>query len=58
VLPLLERAFEEVFGAYAAQARLRDISAFSDVALNSLIERLHDELMRWKASPLFVQGIA
>ena len=57
-LPLLERAFEEVFGADAAHARLRDISAFTDVALNSLMERLHEELMRRKASPLFVQGLA
>ena len=57
-LPLLERALEEVFGADAAQARLRDVSAFTDVALDSLMERLRDELMRRKASPLYVQGIA
>lgn len=57
-LPLLERALEEIFGADAAHARLRDISAFTDAALNSLMERLHEELMRRKASPLFVQGIA
>jgi AraC family transcriptional regulator len=57
-LPLLERAFEEVFGADAVHARLRDISAFTDVVLNSLMERLHEELMRRKASPLFVQGLA
>ena len=56
-LPLLERTFDEVFGADAAHARLRDVSAFTDVALNALMERLHDELMRRKASPLFVQGI-
>ena len=30
-LPLLQRALEEVFGADAAHARLRDISAFTDV---------------------------
>ncbi len=57
-LPLLERALEEVFGAGAAHARLRDASAFNDVALDSLMERLREELMRRKASPLFVQGIA
>lgn len=57
-LPLLQRALEEVFGDEAAHARLRDISAFTDVVLNSLMERLHGELMRRKASPLFVQGIA
>ena len=57
-LPLLERALEEVFGADAAYARLRDASAFTDAALNSWMEQLHGELMRRKASPLFVQGIA
>ena len=57
-LPLLHRAFEEIFGSDAAKARLRDTSAFNDKALNSMMERLHEELMRRKASPLFVQGIA
>jgi AraC family transcriptional regulator len=57
-LPLLQRALEEVFGADAAHARLRDDSAFTDEALNSLMERLRDELMRPQASPLFVQGLA
>jgi len=57
-LPLLERAFEEVFGADALHARLRDVSAFTDAVLNSLMERLHEELLRRKASPLYVQGIA
>lgn len=57
-LPLLQRALEEVFGADAAHARLRDISAFTDVALNSFMERLREELMRRHASPLFLQGIA
>jgi AraC family transcriptional regulator len=57
-LTLLQHAFEEVFGADAVNAQLRDISGFTDVALNSLAEQLHAELMRRKASPLFVQGIA
>jgi len=57
-LPLLQRAMEEVFGADAPHARLRDVSAFTDVALNSLMERLREELMRRHASPLFLQGIA
>lgn len=57
-LPLFQRALEEVFGADAARARLRDLSAFYDPALNSLMERLHEELLRRKASPLFVQGLA
>jgi AraC family transcriptional regulator len=57
-LPLFQRALEEVFGADAAQARLRDVSAFTDDVLDSLMERLRDELTRRQASPLFVQGIA
>jgi AraC family transcriptional regulator len=57
-LPLLQRALEEVFGANASQARLRDLSAFTDVALDSLMERLREELMRPQASALFVEGIA
>lgn len=57
-LPLLQRALEEVFGDDAAQARLRDVSAFTDEVLNWLMERLRGELMRQQASPLFVQGIA
>ncbi|MGD0058989.1 MAG: helix-turn-helix domain-containing protein [Verrucomicrobiia bacterium] len=57
-LPLLQRALEEVFGADAPHARLRDVSAFTDVALNSFMERLREELMRRHASPLFLQGIA
>jgi AraC family transcriptional regulator len=57
-LPLLQRALEEVFGADAPRARLRDVSAFTDVALSSLMERVRDELMRRHASPLLLQGIA
>jgi AraC family transcriptional regulator len=57
-LPLLQRALEEVFGADAAHAQLRDVSAFNDVKLDSLMERLREELMRRQASPLYVQGIA
>ncbi len=57
-LPLLQRALEEVFGTDAAQARLRDLSAFTDAALDCLMEQLRDELMRKKASPLYVQGLA
>jgi len=57
-LPLLQRALEEVFGADAAHAQLRDVSAFTDVALDSLMERLRDELMREQASPIFVSAMA
>jgi AraC family transcriptional regulator len=37
-LPLLQRALEEVFGSDAVQAQLRDVSAFTDDALDSLAE--------------------
>ncbi|MDQ3744914.1 MAG: AraC family transcriptional regulator [Acidobacteriota bacterium] len=57
-LPLLHRALEEVFGADAAQARLRDLSAFTDETLDWLMGRLRDELMRPQASLLFVQSLA
>ena len=57
-LPLLQRALEEVFGGDAPRARLRDLSAFHDSALNSLMERVHEELLRRHASALFLQGIA
>lgn len=57
-LPLLQRALEEVFGTEAAQVRLRDLSAFTDVVLDSLMQPLREELMRPQASPLFVQGLA
>jgi AraC family transcriptional regulator len=57
-LPLLQRAMEEVFGADAAHARLRDVSAFTDDALDSLMERVRDELLLRQASPLSVQGLA
>jgi len=57
-LPLLQRALEDVFGGDAADAWLRDASAFNDEGLNSLLGLLRDELMRGQASPLFVEGIA
>ena len=57
-LPLLQRAMEEVYGRDAARSRLRDLSAFNDALLHSLMERLHEELLRRQASPLFVQGLA
>lgn len=57
-LPLLQRALNEVFGAEAEHARLRDISAFTDAALSALMEQVREELMRKQASPLFLQGIA
>lgn len=57
-LPLLQLALEEVYGADAVHARLRDDSAFTDEALDSLMEQLREELLLRQASPLFVQGMA
>lgn len=57
-LPLLQRALEEVFGEDAPHAKLRDVSAFHAAALNFLMERVHEELLRRHASALFLQGIA
>jgi AraC family transcriptional regulator len=56
-LPLLTRALEEVFGADAPFARLRDGSGFRDDTLDALMTRLHGELLRHQASALVVQGI-
>jgi AraC family transcriptional regulator len=57
-LPLLHRALEEVFGVDAPHARLRDLSSFHDSTLNSLMERVHEELLRRNASATFLRGIA
>lgn len=57
-LPVLQRAMVEVFGADAEKAKLRDVSAFTDEPLSSLMERLRDELKRDHASQLFVSAIA
>jgi hypothetical protein len=51
-LPLLQRALEEVFGHDSVHARLRDISAFTDDALDSLMERLRGELIRLHGAEL------
>jgi len=57
-LPLLQAAMEEVFGADAGKAQLKNLSAFTDPALDWLMEKLRLELMRRRASPLLVQGLA
>jgi AraC family transcriptional regulator len=56
--PLFQRAMEEVFGDQSAQARLRDVSAFTDPVLDFLMEQLRGELVRRKASSMYVQAIA
>ncbi|MFA6289498.1 MAG: helix-turn-helix domain-containing protein [Opitutaceae bacterium] len=57
-LPLQQRAMEEVYGAEAKHARLRDVSAFKDETLDCYMQQVRDELMHKQASPLLVQGLA
>lgn len=57
-LPVLQRAMAEIFGSNAQKAKLRDLSAFTDEVLSSLMERLREELMRDQASQLFVSAMA
>ncbi len=57
-LPLLERAFREVFRAEAPYRRLRDLSAFTDTTLAFYMQQLRRELYEKKASALAVTGIA
>jgi AraC family transcriptional regulator len=57
-LPLFNEALQEVFGANAANARLRDLSGFEDPHLIPLLQQLREEATRSAASPLFVRGIA
>jgi AraC family transcriptional regulator len=57
-LPLLQRALEEVFGDDTAHVRLRDISAFTDDVLSTYMDQIRQELMRRRASPLFLEGLA
>lgn len=57
-LPLLDRAFEDVYGADAAHARLREASGFTDAVLSSFMENIRNELGREEASALFAGGIA
>jgi AraC family transcriptional regulator len=57
-LPVWRRAMEDVFGAKAGKVRLRDLSAFTDPDLNWMMERVREELMAKRASPMRVQGLA
>lgn len=56
-LPLLKSALEEVFGADAPRARLRDLSGFTDETLHFYMLRLREELLRKTASPILVRGL-
>jgi AraC family transcriptional regulator len=57
-LPLFKEALEDVFGANAALARLRDVSGFEDPHLIPLLQQLRKEAARPAASCLLVRGIA
>jgi AraC family transcriptional regulator len=57
-LPLFNEALEDVFGANAEHAYLRDVSGFEDPQLIPLLQKLREEAMRPSASRLFVRGIA
>ena len=57
-LPLFNKALDDVFGASAKHARLRDVSGFEDPHLIPLLQKLQEEVTRPSASRLFVRGIA
>ena len=57
-LPLFNEALQEVFGANAANARLRDVSGFEDPQLVPLLQQLREEATRQASSPLLVRGLA
>ncbi len=57
-MPLFNAALEEVFGANATNARLRDVSGFEDERLTSLLQQLRDEAANPAPSALFVRGVA
>ena len=57
-LPVLQRALEEAFGVEAEKAKLRDVSAFTDEPLSSLMQHIRDELMRESASALYVSALS
>ena len=57
-LPLFNEALEDVFGAEAVNARLRDVSGFEDPPLTSLLQQLREEANRRSASRLLVRGMA
>jgi AraC family transcriptional regulator len=56
-VPLFEAALSDVFGANAAHAQLRDVSACEDPELVSLLSQLKAEAARTSSSVLFVRGL-
>ena len=57
-LPLFNEALEDLFGADAEHARLRDVSGFEDPHLIPLLQKLRVEAMSASPSRLFVRGVA
>ncbi|HET7238839.1 MAG TPA: helix-turn-helix domain-containing protein, partial [Terrimicrobiaceae bacterium] len=57
-LPIFNEALEDVFGANAEHAHLRDVSGFEDPDLIPFLQKLREEAMRSSASRVFVRGIA
>jgi AraC family transcriptional regulator len=57
-LSLFDEALQDVFGANAAHATLRDVSGFEDPQLVALLQCLREEAERPMASRRFVQGVA
>jgi len=57
-VPLFDEALQDVFGANAKNARLRDVSGFEDPQLVPLLQQLRQEAARPTASRMFVRGIA
>jgi len=57
-LPVIQKALEEVYGSDSARAQLGDFSGFTDPTLDFLLAQLHGELLRGKASSIFVQSNA
>jgi hypothetical protein len=57
-LPRFNEALKDVFGDDAPHARLRDVSAFADPRLTTLLEQLKEETGRPAASALLVRGLA
>jgi AraC family transcriptional regulator len=57
-VPVFNAALQDVFGANATHARLRDASGFEDPLLVPLLQQLREAAARPAGSRLFVRGIA
>ncbi|MDP0499902.1 MAG: AraC family transcriptional regulator [Verrucomicrobiota bacterium JB022] len=57
-VPVLQEAYEEVFGAEADHVQLQDFCGFSDETLSLLMRQVYRELQSPKASALAVKSLA